>query len=100
MGTVRNIIYKEGVLPPSMPRAVIVEMDHGYKGPSLQEFPPNHVEINPKIVYSHSKNANESVETLERTQFPLIFAFAVTIHKSQGNVYQKPLKFDVKYIKI
>ena len=29
-----------------------------------------------------------------------MLAFAVTIHKSQGNFFQKPLKFDVNYIKI
>jgi hypothetical protein len=33
MGTVRNIVFAEGILPPALPRAVIVVMDEGYRGP-------------------------------------------------------------------
>ena len=82
MGTVRSIIFAEGVLPPALPRAVVVEMDDGYLGPCLPGM-PRHVVINPKTVYSHSKGGSSETGSLERTQFPLMLAF-VTIHKAQG----------------
>jgi hypothetical protein len=39
MDTVRNIVFAEGILPPALPRAVIVEMDEGYRGPCLPGLP-------------------------------------------------------------
>jgi hypothetical protein len=48
MGTVRTIIFAEVILPPALQRAVIVEMDEGYRGPCLPGL-PRHVVINPKV---------------------------------------------------
>lgn len=34
-GSVRHIIFKPGTQPPTMPLVVVVEMDKGYRGPSI-----------------------------------------------------------------
>lgn len=39
MGTVRHIIFKSGTQPPTMPLVVVVEMDDGFRGPSLSGKP-------------------------------------------------------------
>jgi hypothetical protein len=80
MGTIRNIIYDVGCLPPVLPKGVIVEMDVGYMGPCIIGM-PRHVVINPKTAYSYSSVGEGS---LMRTQIPLMLAFAVTIRKLQG----------------
>lgn len=35
IGTVRHIIFRPGTQPPTMPLVIVIEMDAGYRGPSL-----------------------------------------------------------------
>jgi ATP-dependent DNA helicase PIF1 len=81
MGTVRRIVFAPNEAPPlNQPRAIIVEMDSQYVGPSLPGFPPRHVAFYAQTNYMiDHRNVR-----LERTQFPLRCAFAMTIHKCQG----------------
>jgi len=67
-----------------MPKAIVVELDEEYKGPHLPNK-PRHVAITPKTnLYESTEN-----KTYERTQFPLVIAYALTVHKSQGMTLHK-----------
>ena len=63
---------------PDLPIAVIVRFDN-YKGPSISDNFPASVPITPVTVTSTSDEHRH-----ERQQLPLKFAYAMTIHKSQG----------------
>lgn len=82
MGTLRHFIFEDGSGPPSLPIAIIVEMDEGYNGPHLLNK-PRYVPFNPISAYKE----NESGKMMERTQLPFILAFGITIHKCQGIKY-------------
>ena len=77
-GVVKKVIFAVGQGPPSLPLAVVVEMDVGYNGPHLKDK-PRHVAFNPVTSFVETFKGH-----LERTQIPLCLAFAVTIHKCQG----------------
>ena len=79
-GVVKHVIYSQGNGPPSLPETVIVEMDESYKGPHL-EGKPRYVAFNSVTSFINTMKC-----TLERTQIPLRLAFAITIHKCQGNI--------------
>ena len=70
--------------PPNMPKAIVVELDEEYKGPHLPNK-PRHVVITPKTTSYESFNN----KTYDRTQFPLVLAYALTDHKSQGMMLHK-----------
>ena len=77
-GTLKHLIFKEGDGPPNLPVAIIVEMDLGYNGPSL-EGKPRHVALNQLTSFNDTVTHH-----YERTQLPIRIAFAITIHKCQG----------------
>ncbi|XP_020896155.1 uncharacterized protein LOC110235051 [Exaiptasia diaphana] len=77
-GTVIDIIYELGHMPPDLPIAVIVKFDD-YRGPAFIEELQSCVPICP---ITASAQLFEGVH--ERQQLPLRLAYALTIHKSQG----------------
>jgi ATP-dependent DNA helicase PIF1 len=80
-GIIKHIIYAKNVGPPNLPEAIIVEMDEGYTGPCL-EGKPRCIALNVVSSWCHTYKDGK----VERHQIPLRLAFAVTIHKCQGNI--------------
>ena len=60
MGTVIDIIYSEGLGPPALPIAAIVQFDDSYIGPSIFEHISNCVPI--KLVISTSDTLGSNYE--------------------------------------
>jgi len=65
--------------PPALPMALIIEMDSDYIGP--------HIIGNPRCIALNTGTSYRETEkgSVERTQFPVSLAFAVTVHKTQCN---------------
>ena len=81
IGWIRHIIYSEDSDPTvaSMPALLLVHFPK-YIGPSFLDDEEKIVPVVPHI----STWRNRAGEPMSRTQFPLIYGYAITIHKAQG----------------
>ena len=78
LGYVRHIIYLQNEAPPSLPHCIVVELDAPYNGPHLAGL-PRHVPICPMTVHGVGSRG-----PIERTQFAIRLAWAITTTKVQG----------------
>ena len=76
-GTVVGLKYLRGTRPPALPAAVLVKFDN-YTGPGY-EGKPGVVPIAPV-----SRDIQDSRVDAARTQIPMLPAYSISIHKSQG----------------
>ena len=98
-GTVEYIIYKEGsdpVAEDTMPDLLLVNFP-GYLGPSYLTQEANIVPIVPWETDWLVRDKNGGMRRLTRQQFPLIYGYALTIHKAQGTTHHH-LLFNVNHL--
>ena len=87
MGTVQDIIFKEDQGPPSLPIAVLISFDN-YKGPTIASLEGERVV---PIAPIQRNWTGKSGVSCSRLQIPIRFAWAITVHKSQGLTLRKAI---------
>ena len=81
-GTLRDIVWPNGTTDPRSepPTALLIEFDK-YDGPALVELSGGH-KLVPNLRSKREWTRGDGV--CSRVQFPIIVAYAITVHKSQG----------------
>ncbi len=82
-GTIYKILYQEGRMPPQIPDVVYCEFP-SYTGNPFMEEKPQVVPI-----AAITRTWMDSTVSCTRTQLPLVPAYAITVHKCQGQTLSK-----------
>ena len=82
-GTVYQLVFAEGQVPPNLLICVLVDFVH-YTGPPFFKDQPSCVPIPPVLA-----EWNSAGKHLSRQQLPLQLRYAMTIHKNQGQTLHK-----------
>ena len=79
LGVLKEIVYLSGEMPPALPYCILVQLDpKTYTGPSCHPTIERCVPVFPWAVQWHDNGVHQ------RTQFPVVMSWALTIDKSQG----------------
>ena len=80
LGTLKQIVYREGEAPPNLPFCLLIQLcPTTYSGPTRHKEIQNCVSISPMSVLWYAKG-----QLHQRSQLPVVMAWAITIDKSQG----------------
>ena len=93
-GIIKDIIFKEGDKPPSLPKFVLVDMGNEYQGTSFfkdDESRKKWVPIHPYTVQWSTVKRNQEFQQHSRTMLTFKLAWAWTVWKAQGQTIRGKL---------
>jgi ATP-dependent DNA helicase PIF1 len=107
IGSIHNIYWDAGADPfLTLPRVILFRPDE-YSGPDLSVHGNEYKGLVPILLQTRSWDDSNG-QSCSRTMFPLVLAYAVTVHKAQGmtldrvvlNIEEKDFAFALTYVAV